>query len=82
MMGVESVAVRGEKNPLLGQVVVALITVIGDERPLEFRRRMEAFTRAKLPGYMIPQKVVLTRTALHGERFKKMRNQTVEGVTA
>jgi hypothetical protein len=34
---------------------------------------MHAFCRDKLPGFKIPQRVVLVDEMAYGERFKKMR---------
>lgn len=71
--GVEDVTVGGEPNPITGQMVVARVKLAGDESAADFRRRMHAFCRDRLPRFAIPQKVELVGSAMHGPRFKKMR---------
>jgi long-chain acyl-CoA synthetase len=39
----------------------------------DFRSRMHAFCKCKLARFMIPQKVELVESTMHGDRFKKMR---------
>jgi acyl-CoA synthetase (AMP-forming)/AMP-acid ligase II len=73
MDGVEDVAVSGEANPIMGQVVKARVKLATGENVAEFRKRMHAFCRDKLPGFKIPQRVVLVDEMAYGERFKKMR---------
>jgi len=74
MYGVEEVAVMGEKNPITGQMVKAIIKLNTNETLGEFRKRMKEFCKDKLPTYKIPQKVILTSKIMHSERFKKSRN--------
>ena len=73
MEGVEDVAVRGESHPITGQVVAARVRVTTDETLPEVRKRIAGFCKDKLARYMIPQRVELAESSLHGERFKKMR---------
>jgi long-chain acyl-CoA synthetase len=73
MDGVEEVVVSGEANLLTGQIVKTMVKLSTGETVEEFRRRMQLFCRPKLANYMIPQKVVLAREALHNERFKQIR---------
>jgi len=73
MEGVEEVVVTGEANPITGQIVKARVKLTTGESVAEFRKRMHAFCREKLPRVRIPQKIVLMDEALHGERFKKLR---------
>lgn len=75
MDGVEDVAVRGEPHPIIGNLVFARIKLSTDESLSSFRKRMHAFCKDKLARFMIPQKVELVASAIHGERFKKMRKQ-------
>ena len=39
----------------------------------ELRKRMNDFCRERLSRFMIPQRVELVESSMHGERFKKMR---------
>lgn len=73
MEGVEDVMVDGEANPITGQIVKAQVKLNTDETMSEFRKRMRAFCRDKLPNYKIPQKVVIVAKDIHSQRFKKMR---------
>jgi acyl-coenzyme A synthetase/AMP-(fatty) acid ligase len=73
MEGVEDVAVSGEPNAITGQMVKARVKLTGAETVGEFRRRMQAFCRSRLPPFKIPQKVVLVDGTMFGERFKRMR---------
>lgn len=75
MDGVEDVAVRGEPHPITGNLVFARIKLSTDESLSSFRKRMHEFCKDKLARFMIPQKVELVASAMHGERFKKMRKQ-------
>jgi long-chain acyl-CoA synthetase len=76
MEGVENVVVSSEPNPITGQIVKAKVKLNTDESVMEFRQRMLKFCRDKLPKFKIPQKVVLVAESMHGERFKKLRNET------
>ncbi len=73
MDGVEEVVVNSESHPLTGNIVVAKVRLSTDEKLGVFRSRMRSFCKDKLSRFMIPQKVVLVDSQLHGERFKKMR---------
>lgn len=78
MAGVEDVTVRGERNPITGQIVKALVKLSTGETASEFRKRMREFCRDRLPNYKVPQKVDLVSNQMHGERFKKMRREQIE----
>jgi acyl-CoA synthetase (AMP-forming)/AMP-acid ligase II len=71
--GVEEVVVSGEPNALTGQIVKARVRLRSPEELVDFRKRMHAFCRERLPRFKTPQKVELVRAPVHGQRFKKMR---------
>lgn len=73
MPGVEDVTVAGQPNPITGQVVAAQIKLQDDETLPDFRRRMHAYCRDRLARHKIPQKVEIVSSALHGQRYKKIR---------
>jgi acyl-CoA synthetase (AMP-forming)/AMP-acid ligase II len=73
MSGVVDVTVTGEPNPLTGQMVTAHLHLSRGEGLAEFRKRLHAHCRDRLPRFKIPQKVTLVDHAMHGERFKKIR---------
>lgn len=71
--GVEDVAVTAEKNPILGNIVVAKVVLSTNESLSEFRTRMRNALSTKCEPFKIPQKIVISTEELHGARFKKMR---------
>ncbi|WP_312469051.1 fatty acid--CoA ligase family protein [Neobacillus sp.] len=73
MEGVAEVAVCGESNPITGQMVKAFVKLSTTETIKDFRIRLRQFCKDKLPGYKIPQKLILVDKWLHNDRFKKMR---------
>ncbi len=75
MDGVEDVAVSGEANPMLGNIVKARVKLADDETSSDFKKRMRAFCKGKLESFKVPQKVELIDHMMTGERFKKMRRE-------
>lgn len=73
MEGVQEVAVSSEANPITGQMVKASIKLSTSESLKDFRIRLLHFCKDKLPGYKIPQKLVLVEKWMHNDRFKKVR---------
>jgi len=73
MEGVEDVTVKGEPNPIVGQMVVAQVKLRTNETAAEFKMRLRAFCKNKLASYKIPQKVSLLSATTLGDRYKKMR---------
>ena len=71
--GVEEVVVSGEAHPIMGFIVKAQVRLSTDETSRKFKKRMHAACAGKLEAGKIPQKVVLSETKMHGDRFKKMR---------
>jgi acyl-CoA synthetase (AMP-forming)/AMP-acid ligase II len=78
MDGVQEAVVRGEPNPLTGNIVVATVTLRTDETPDQFRVRLRRFCKDKLPPHKIPQKVIIDTGQLHTDRYKKRRLATTE----
>ncbi len=74
MPGVEDVAVRGEQNPLMGNIVFAKFKISTDESKKDFQKRMREFAKGKLVGYKIPQQIELvSEEDIHSVRLKKDR---------
>lgn len=73
MPNVSDAAVRGDKHPITGQIVTAVIKLQSPESPQDFKIRMRTFCKDRLQSYAIPAKVIFTEDALHSERFKRMR---------
>jgi acyl-CoA synthetase (AMP-forming)/AMP-acid ligase II len=71
MEGVLEVSVKGEANPITGNIVTAKVRLTTDESLREFRIRLRAFCQDKLESYKIPVRVMLVKEKLHSDRFKK-----------
>jgi acyl-coenzyme A synthetase/AMP-(fatty) acid ligase len=76
MDGVVDVAVHGERHPLTGNIVVARVQLEKAEALPDFRKRLRAHCQDRLPRFAVPQKIVVSETPIHGERFKKIRRDT------
>jgi long-chain acyl-CoA synthetase len=72
LLGVNHAVVRGEPNPLTGQIVVAAVNLSTNETIEAFRTRMRSELKGKLPRYAMPQRVECLTNAI-GERGKKLR---------
>jgi acyl-coenzyme A synthetase/AMP-(fatty) acid ligase len=79
MEGVADVAVHGEKHPITGQIVVARVQLEKPEDLAAFRKRLRAYCQDRLPRFAVPQKIVISEGAIHGERFKKIRREGAVG---
>ncbi|MDP2313837.1 MAG: long-chain fatty acid--CoA ligase [Pseudomonadota bacterium] len=73
MDGVIDVAVHGEPHAILGQIVVATAYLSVEETLPEFRKRLVQFCRPRMQPFKVPQKVIVSKVPLNGERFKKRR---------
>ena len=70
---IRDVAVIAEPHPMLGQIVVAKVSVQVPETADELKRRIRVACRATLAPYKAPTKVVVTDEAFHTARQKKIR---------
>lgn len=73
---VQDVTVRGQPNPITGEVVAAKITTVMPEDPGTLKRRVRQFCRTRLEGYKIPAVIEVVAEDHYGSRFKKSRNRT------
>jgi acyl-CoA synthetase (AMP-forming)/AMP-acid ligase II len=73
MPGVLDATVSGEANAITGQIAKAEVRLSTDESRADFAKRMAAHLRDRVPGFKIPQRVVVTKDPLHNARFKKTR---------
>lgn len=73
MPEIRDVTVKGEANPLLGQVVTASVNVNVPLDARELKRRLTEFCRGKLEDFQIPVKVAVLEGELFSERYKKTR---------
>jgi acyl-CoA synthetase (AMP-forming)/AMP-acid ligase II len=70
---VADVAVYGEPNKLLGQIVVAKVRLNQPEAVEELKKRIRAACQGKLASYKIPAKVIISDEDLYTIRQKKNR---------
>jgi acyl-CoA synthetase (AMP-forming)/AMP-acid ligase II len=73
---IKDVTVRGQPNPVTGEVVAAKITPLGPEDPDALKRRVRQFCQARLERYKIPAVIDVVLEDHYGARFKKSRGQT------
>ncbi len=73
MENIRDVTVRGEGNPILGQVVTATVTLEGPEDLEPLRKRIQEFCQTKLARHKFPLRIEVTSEPEVSERFKKIR---------
>ncbi len=73
--GVADVVVYGEKNPIIGNIVCAKISLINkDFDSQDMILRIKKYCKENLEKYKTPFRILINNTNLHNPRFKKMRN--------
>jgi acyl-CoA synthetase (AMP-forming)/AMP-acid ligase II len=70
---IEDVAVLGEANALLGNIVVAHIVLKLPEDEANLRKRIRKSCAETLASYKVPSKVVIATSSLYTNRLKKIR---------
>ena len=73
MEEVAEVAVYGENNPIVGNLVCATIRLLGDDDRRHFQAKLRRYCRDRLDEYKIPIKIKLSLEPLYTERFKRVR---------
>ena len=73
---IRDAAVIGRANPVSGQVVLARVVLREPEPIDQVLRRIRRHCRGRLEPYKVPAVVEVRDEPFHGDRFKKMRNQT------
>ncbi len=76
MDNVKDVTVRGQPNPITGEVVAAKITLLAPEDSDVLKRRVRQFCQTRLERYKVPVAVDVVGEDHYGERFKKSRHRT------
>jgi acyl-CoA synthetase (AMP-forming)/AMP-acid ligase II len=74
---VKDVTVRGQSNPITGEVVAAKITPLLPEDPDALKRRVRQFCQARLERYKVPAVIDVVVEDHYGDRFKKSRSRTL-----
>jgi acyl-CoA synthetase (AMP-forming)/AMP-acid ligase II len=73
---IKDVTVRGQPNPITGEVVAAEITTLRPEDPDALKRRVRQFCLTRLERYKTPAVIDVVVEDHYGARFKKSRNRT------
>lgn len=73
MENIKDATVRGESNPILGNIVAARLNLFEPEGISSLRRRVREFCKDRLPRYKIPAKVEVAEGEQYSTRFKKTR---------
>ena len=73
---ITDVVVSGEPHALLGQIVVAKVSLAQAEAPDVLRTRLRKACLARLTAFKVPAKVLLLepREEIYSSRFKKLRH--------
>ena len=77
---VRDAVVRGEKNPLTGQIVAASLNLHRPEPLDSVRRRVREACRAVMPAFQVPARIEVVEDAQYGSRFKRNRRGASEPV--
>lgn len=70
---IEDVRVYGERNALIGNVVVAEVILRSPEDPVELKKRVRKACRQVLADFKVPAKVTEVQSGLYTSRHKKVR---------
>ncbi len=70
---VAEAVVYGEKNPILGNIVCARVTLVEPEDRAAFTVRLKKHCAAVLKRHQVPVKVEFAEGPQHTDRFKKVR---------
>jgi len=70
---IKDVAVKGEPNILLGNVVIAIVNLTRPMEQKEVKSIIRNYCRTRLEAYQVPVKVVIQEAELYSDRYKKMR---------
>ncbi len=72
---IKDAVVFGEKNFLMGNVVVAKLNLIADENDASVKKRVREFCKRRLSAYKVPVRIEIARDDLFNSRFKRIRGQ-------
>lgn len=75
LANIKDVVVFGKPNPLMGQVVHAVVRTIDDEDAGQLQRRVRAACSEALDKHKVPMTVEITDRPLSSERFKQLRRE-------
>jgi acyl-coenzyme A synthetase/AMP-(fatty) acid ligase len=78
MANIQDVTVYGEKNPIMGKIVIARVSLLEPEELSALKKRMRVFCQDKLAAYQMPVKIELARQKQYSSRYKKLRTLAPE----
>jgi long-chain acyl-CoA synthetase len=70
---IKDATVRGERNPIIGNIVVARINLTEPEDRTSLHRRVREFCRSRLEPYKVPVRVEIVDGNQFSGRYKKSR---------
>jgi len=70
---IKDATVRGERNPIMGNIVVARINLTEPEDRTSVHRRVREFCRSRLEPYKVPVRIELVEENQFTGRYKKSR---------
>ena len=70
---VKEVIVYGEKNPIMGNIVCAMVRLGKEENNKIFTTKVKKYCRERMQNFKVPVKIIITNKILYNERFKKKR---------
>jgi acyl-CoA synthetase (AMP-forming)/AMP-acid ligase II len=73
---IRDAVVMGEKNPILGNTVAAVVRLVDPEDLPAMRARLRMHCRDRLPREAIPVRIEIADDQTWNSRYKKTRNQT------
>jgi len=73
MENVLDACVRGKKNPITGNIVVARLSLEKPEELSRLKKRVWKFCKERLEPYKLPVKIEIAKEAQYSDRFKKVR---------
>jgi long-chain acyl-CoA synthetase len=73
LSNVLEVTVYSQKNPIVGNIVCAKVTLKKYEDKKEFTSRFKKYCNIKMKSFMVPVKIEILENQQHNERFKKIR---------
>lgn len=65
--------VYSEKNPIVGNIVCANVSLLHSENSKKFTLRLKKYCRERMQNYKVPVKVRIVTDKQHSDRFKKVR---------
>lgn len=71
--GIQDAVVRGEKHPMMGQIVTALVNLAPGKDGSQILKEVRAHCRKRLAPYKVPVKVEVSAEPLTTSRQKKQR---------